>query len=171
MLRTGGKLNRLVFAGFFLGVAFAGSAHGMQPCPSRATLLEDAKTIVEVRVKSLFIGDTQPRLVENFPARTMRVELEVKRVIKGDFLPKEVVAFSYGFPPGPVRELTLMALLYSFDDDPGDTFEWEPLLQQTERGEKIYVVGACEYYRFPDFVEELNGTEGGFRKFDRLPPP
>jgi hypothetical protein len=171
MFKAARNVNSIVFTGLFISIAFAGSTQAMQPCPSRAELLEDAQTIVEFRVKSLFIGDTRPRLLEDFPARTARVELEVKRVIRGDFQPKEVVAFSFIMPPGPTRELTLMAMLYGFGDDPGDTFEWEPSLEETEGGEKIYAFGRCTYYRFPDFVEEMSDTAGAFRKVDPRAQP
>jgi hypothetical protein len=175
MLRTARKLNRLVFAGFFLGVALAGSAQGMQPCPSRQELFENAQTVVEVRVRSLFIGASGLVSQLSVPSRMMRVELEVERVIKGKFDAKEVVAYGLAYPPTPLSELTWMAALYGLGDDSlGDeTFEWEPALTPIgeELDEKFYSIGGCSYYRFPDFVEEISGTDGAFGNFERRPQP
>jgi hypothetical protein len=101
----------------------------------------------------------------------MRAELEVKRVIKGKFDTKEVVAYGLAHPlTTPISELTWMAALYGLDDE---TFEWEPALTPIgdEIDEKFYSIGGCTYYRFPDFVEEISGTEGAFRKFDPRQQP
>lgn len=170
MLKVIRNLDRIVFAGFFLSIAFVGSAQGMQPCPSRQELFEHAQTVVEVRVRSLFIGASGLVSQLSIPSRMMRVELEVERVIKGKFDAKEVVAYGLAYPPTPLSELTWMAALYGLGDE---TFEWEPALTPIgeELDEKFYSIGGCSYYRFPDFVEEISGTEDAFHKFDRRPQP
>lgn len=129
----------------------------MQPCPPQNELLAKAEVVVEARVKSLSIGESGLLTADNFPTRMVRAELQIKRVIKGKFPEKEAIVYGMMFPPGPFRELSLMALLFGLDHR--DTFEWE--LSRWELGDggpALYSMNNCNYYKFPDF-DLITGSE------------
>ncbi|MBP2448368.1 hypothetical protein [Rhizobium leguminosarum] len=126
-------------------------AAGMQPCASQHELLAKAKVVVEARVKSLSIGPSG--LLSNdrdFPTRMIRADLEIKRVIKGNFLGKEAIVYGTMYPPGPFTELTWMALFYGYDGH--DTFEWELSRFEIGNGVGAFRANDCIYYKFPEWV-------------------
>jgi hypothetical protein len=151
------------FGALVLVLTCAGFAQATPQCPSRKSALERAETIVEVRVKSFFIGESGLISTDEVPTRMMRAELEVVRVLKGKFDRKEIVALGSLYPPGHYAELTWMALRYGIG---GDTFEWAPSLTELQDGLQVYTIGGCEYYKFPDDVEEMLGTENSWRRND-----
>lgn len=117
---------------------------------------QNAQTIVEVGLRSLFIGESGFISNGKVPTRMARAELEIKRVIKGTFSEKEAVAIGFMYPPGPYRELTLMAMFYGAGAGV-DTFELE--LRRAELADDVgfYPLNSCIYYKFPDIVEEHTG--------------
>lgn len=151
------------FVGLFMMLTCAGSVQAMPQCPSRKSALERAETIVEVRVKSFSIGESGLISADEVPTRMMRAELEVVRVLKGAFDRKEIIALGSLFPPGHYAELSWMALRYGLGDD---TFEWAPFLNEIQEGIQVYTIGGCEYYKFPDDIEERFGTANNWRPVD-----
>ncbi len=117
---------------------------------------EKAQIIVEARLKSLFIGESGLLTNTEFPTRMVRAELEIKRVIKGTFPEKEVVATGFMYPPGPYRELTVMAMLYGAGHGL-DTFEWELHREEIADDLGFYSLSACVYYKLPDSIEKEIG--------------
>ena len=144
-------------------------SHAMQPCPPRAEMRENAQIIVEARVRSLFIGESG-LLAKNdtFPTRMARAELEIKRVIKGAFPKKEVVAIGSMYPPGPYQELTLMAMSYGAGGDT-DTFELELARVEPTDDFGFYPLNSCVYYKFPDNIEELTGWKDNPPRLPNVP--
>ncbi|WP_222308521.1 hypothetical protein [Rhizobium leguminosarum] len=122
-------------------------AAGMSPCPPQNELLAKAKIVVEARVKSLSIGESGLLVTEGAPTRMIRVDLEIKRVIKGKYLGKEAIVYGTVYPPGPLKELTMMALLGGLGGD--DTFEWELARQEIGDGAAFFSMSRCSYYKFP----------------------
>lgn len=118
---------------------------------------EKAQIVVEARLKSLFIGESGLLMNAEFPTTMARVELEIKRVIKGSFPKKEAVAIGFMYPPGPYQELTLMAMLYGVGHGL-DTFELE-LSRQEVSDLGFYSLNACVYYKFPDSIEKQTGWQ------------
>lgn len=121
--------------------------------PSQKELLSKAKVVVEARVKSLSIAKSGLLAPEDFPKRMLRADLQIKRVIKGKFPGKKATVYGTMYPPGPLRELTLMALTFGFDGY--DTFEWE--LSRHELGDTgvaFFSTSDCIYYKFPDLAAD-----------------
>lgn len=116
---------------------------------------QNAKIIVEARLRSLFIGDSGLVVTDTFPNRMIRAELEIKRVIKGTFVEDEAVAIGFAWPPGPYHALTLMAIVYG--DHERDTFELELARYDINENFGIYPLNSCIYYKFPDEIEEYVG--------------
>nr|OAP90208.1 hypothetical protein A4U53_30590 [Rhizobium leguminosarum] len=110
-------------------------------------MLAKAKIVVEARVKSLSIGESGLLVTEGAPTRMIRVDLEIKRVIKGKYPGKEAIVYGTVYPPGPLKELTMMALLGGFGGD--DTFEWELVRQEIGDGAAFFSMSRCSYYKFP----------------------
>ncbi|MBB3391653.1 hypothetical protein FHT82_004431 [Rhizobium sp. BK275] len=136
---------------FILLVLCLRPAVGMPRCPPQNELLAKAKVVVEASVKSLFIGESGLIVTNEFPTRMIRADLEIRRVIKGEFAGKEVTVYGAMFPPGPYRELSLMALLAGYDGH--DTFEWELSSYEIgDTGMSFFVMSDCIYYKFPDLI-------------------
>ncbi|WP_199287253.1 hypothetical protein [Rhizobium chutanense] len=117
------------------------------PCPPQNELLAKAKTVVEARVKSLSIGESGLLVMEGAPTRMIRVDLEIKRVIKGKYPGKEAIVYGTVYPPGPLKELTTMALIGGLGGD--DTFEWELARREIGDGAAFFSMSSCSYYKFP----------------------
>ncbi|MEJ8309438.1 hypothetical protein [Agrobacterium larrymoorei] len=147
-------------------MVFTVPSYAMQACPPRAEMREKAQIIVEARLKSLFIGDLGFVADEPLQSRMVRAELEIQRVIKGEFSKKDAVAFGSVLAPGALRELTYMAMLYGAGNDV-DMFELEMSAQEVADGLKFYSLGACVYYNFPTLVEE----QTDWKDSPRLPTP
>ncbi|WP_205921698.1 hypothetical protein [Rhizobium leguminosarum] len=122
-------------------------AAGTPKCPPQNELLAKAEIVVEARVKSLSIGESGLLLAEGIPTRMIRVDLAIKRVIKGKYPGKEAIVYGAAFPPGPLSELTMMALITGLGGD--DTFEWELARQEIGDGAAFFSMNACSYYKFP----------------------
>lgn len=132
-----------------LMLIFPSSAAAMSPCPSAHERLAQAKVVVEARVKSLSIGESGLLFDENFPTRMIRADLQIRKVIKGKFAGEEATIYGAVYPPGPIQELSVMALLFGFEGH--DTFELE--LSRKEIGDTdtaFFAMSACNYYKFPD---------------------
>ncbi|QSZ23277.1 hypothetical protein J3O30_20600 [Rhizobium sp. NZLR1] len=130
-------------------------AAGLKPaaatpqCPPPNELLAKAKVVVEARVKSLSIGESGLLPADsNVPTRMIRVDLEIVRVIKGKYPGKEATVYGAPFPPGPIMELSKMALIAGLGD--GDTFEWELSRIELGPGLEFYSMNNCSYYKFRD---------------------
>lgn len=118
-------------------------------CPTQNELLAKAKVVVEARVKSLSIGESGLLPADtNVPTRMIRVDLEITRVIKGKYPRKEATVYGAVFPPGPVMELSKMALIAGLVD--GDTFEWELSRIELGTGLEFFSMNNCSYYKFRD---------------------
>ncbi|MBB4238650.1 hypothetical protein [Rhizobium esperanzae] len=124
-------------------------AAGMSPCPPQNELLAKAKTVVEARVKSLSIGESGLLVTEGAPTRMIRVDLEIKRVIKGKYPGKEAIVYGTVYPPGPLKELTMMALIGGLGGD--DAFEWELARREIGDGAAFFSMSSCSYYKFPAY--------------------
>ncbi len=122
-------------------------AVGMSPCPPQNELLAKAKIVVEARVKSLSIGESGLLVTEGSPTRMIRVDLEIKRVIKGKYPGREAIVYGTVYPPGPLKELTTMALIGGLGGD--DTFEWELARREIGDGAAFFSMSSCSYYKFP----------------------
>ncbi len=128
-------------------------AMALAPCPSQSELLAKAKVVVEARVKSMSIGESGMLLTENYPTRMIRADLQIKKVIKGEFAGEEATVYGVLFPPGPFRELFEMAWLGGLGLN--DTFEWELSRQELgDTGIAFYSMNQCIYYKFPDDVAD-----------------
>ncbi|MFB2604873.1 hypothetical protein ACE04B_23250 [Rhizobium phaseoli] len=147
-------LQRYVRIGFkavlILFVFSLGQAAGLAPCPPANELLAKAKVVVEARVKSLSIGESGFLLEENFPTRMIRADLQITRVIKGEYPGNEAIVYGTVFPPGPFKELTQMALFAEFEGR--DTFEWELSRHELAAGAAFFSMNDCIYYKFPDYA-------------------
>jgi hypothetical protein len=118
-------------------------------CPPQNELLAKAEVVVEARVKSLSIGESGLLPADtNVPTRMIRVDLEITRVIKGKYHRKEATVYGAPFPPGPIMELSKMALIAGLGD--GDTFEWELSRIELGPGLEFYSMNNCSYYKFRD---------------------
>ncbi|WP_222036356.1 hypothetical protein [Rhizobium laguerreae] len=122
-------------------------AAGTPKCPPQNELLAKAKIVVEAQVKSLSIGESGFFLAEGVPTRMIRVDLAIKKVIKGKYPGKEAIVYGAPPPPGPLSELTMMALIVGLGGD--DTFEWELYRQEITDGVAFFSMNACSYYKFP----------------------
>ncbi|WP_199565930.1 hypothetical protein [Ensifer sp. M14] len=129
-------------------------AAGMQPCPSEKELLAKARIVVEARVKSFLINDSGLLLGEGIPTRMIRADLEIKRVIKGEYSAKEAILYGSVFAPGPIRELAVMAAIFGSGDE--DTFEVELFRHELDdSGAALFLLNSCTYWKFPDFMVDL----------------
>ena len=142
-VRLGCKAVLILFA-FSLRPAAA-----IPQCPPQSELLAKAKVVIEARVKSLTIGDSGFLMEENFPTRMIRVDLEVKRVIKGKYNRKEAIVYGGVYPPGPFNELSTMALIAGLGGP--DTFEWELKRSELSTGLEFFSMNSCSYYKFPEY--------------------
>ncbi|EJT06794.1 hypothetical protein [Rhizobium sp. CCGE 510] len=122
-------------------------AAGLPRCPPQDELLAKAEIVVEARVKSLSIGESGLLVTDGTPTRMTRVDLEIKRVIKGKYSGTEAIVYGTVYPPGPIRELTMMAVLAGLGDD--DTFEWELQRREIGDGVAVFSMSSCNYYKFP----------------------
>ena len=156
---------------FAMTLASVTPSHSMAPCPPRAEMREKAQIIVEARLKSLFVGESGLLMNTKFPTRMVRAEFEIKRVIKGTFPEKEVVATGFMYPPGPYRELALMAMLYGAGAGL-DVFEWELSAQELADGMRFYSLNSCNYYKFPEQIEKQTGWhDNQSRQLEWVPLP
>ncbi|MDK4733010.1 hypothetical protein [Rhizobium sp. CNPSo 3490] len=129
-----------------LMLSFPGVAAATSPC--RNDTFAKAKIVVEARVTSFWIGASGLMISQDFPDRMIRVDLEIKRVIKGTFTGKKATLYGFPYPP-PDRfwELSTMALIGGLGGP--DTFEWE--LSANKIGDDIsfYSLNNCNYSKFP----------------------
>ena len=145
------RFTRFACKAVFILVALGlGPAAGMAPCPPQSELLAKAKVVVEARVKALSIGESGLLLEENFPTRMIRVDLEVKRVIKGKYNGKDATVYGAVLPPGPFKELSTMALFAGLDGR--NTFEWELKRSKLGPGVGFFSMSDCVYYKFPEYA-------------------
>ncbi|MDW5314304.1 hypothetical protein [Rhizobium sp. PL01] len=132
-------------------------AVGMQPCPyNESELFANAKTVVEARVRSLSIGDFGiVSAEEKTSASTVKVDLEIKRVIKGDFTGKEATIYgiAYDLALGPLKSLAVMAAVYGLDE--AVSFEVELSRQELDdSGLAAFSLRSCgSYWKFPHLLE------------------
>lgn len=120
----------------------------------RGNTLANSKVVVEARVKSLSIGESGLLLPRDFPKRMIRVDLEIKRVIKGTFTDKEAILYGAPYPP-PERmfELSIMALTTGMGGH--DTFEWELSANKINSDVSFFSLNNCNYSKFPDELDFL----------------
>ena len=147
MLRAFLNRHRRVCSKAILALLTIGlrSAAATPRCPPQDELLTKAEIVVEARVKSLSIGESGLLHAEGVP-RMIRADLEIERVIKGQFPGKEVIEYGIALPPGPIREVTTMALIFGLG---GETFEWELRRQEIEDGVGFFSMSSRNYYKFP----------------------
>lgn len=153
-LSTSPAVNRAMLAVLFSLVACMRPASGMQPCPSESELFSRAKIVVEARAKSFSINESGLLVDGEMPTRMIRTDLEIKRVIKGNFSAKEATLYGSPLLPGPVRELAVMATIFGFGNE--DTFEMELSRHQLADGFAAFSLSDCIYYKFPDFASGRN---------------
>ncbi|MGG7581738.1 hypothetical protein [Rhizobium sp. Nf11,1] len=129
-----------------LMLSFPGVAAATPPC--RDNTFAKAKLVVEARVISFSIGESGLLLPPDYPDRMIRIDLEIKRVIKGTFAGKKATLYGFPFPP-PDRlwELSMMALIGGLGGQ--DTFEWELSANKIDGAVSFYSLNNCNYSKFP----------------------
>jgi len=129
-----------------LTLSFPGVAAATPPC--RDNTFAKAKLVVEARVISFSIGESGLLFPTDFPQRMIRVDLEIKRVIKGTFTGKKATLYGIPYPP-PDRflELSTMALISGLGGP--DTFEWELSANKIDGDVSFYSLNNCNYSKFP----------------------
>lgn len=134
-----------------LMLSFPSVAAATPPC--RDNSFAKAKLVVEARVTSFWIGESGLLLRPGFPDRMIRVDLEIRRVIKGTFTGKKATLYGLPYPP-PDRfwELSTMALIGGLGGQ--DTFEWELSANKIDGDVSFYSLNNCNYSKFPIDVSQ-----------------
>ncbi|MBX5228040.1 hypothetical protein HJC06_16740 [Rhizobium sp. NLR9b] len=127
-------------------LSFPGVAAATPPC--RDDTFAKAKLVVEARVTSFWIGASGLLLGPDFSDRMIRIDLEIKRVIKGTFTGKKATLYGFPYPPPDrLRELGTMALIAGLGGQ--DTFEWELSANKLDDDVSFYSLNNCNYSKFP----------------------